>query len=121
MTIRIDVLGYTYDDAEPAFTHMDSGLYHHRITQRTYSVEAFDAWLVSVGKVFGPKELANQSDEYKATHLSLASRGTVKPPPPPDPTTQPVVGDGTQGILVPSKPTKPVKPGNSGNSNGNNP
>lgn len=81
MTIKLDVLNFVYDDAEPAFTEMASGYYLHRVTQKLYSKPAFDAWLTAEGKSFGAKEVGAQSASYMATHFSLASRGTPASPP----------------------------------------
>jgi hypothetical protein len=80
MTIKQDVLGFDYDDTEPAFTEMASGYYHHRVDKRLYDKPSFDAWLTAKGKSFAAGEVGPQSTAYKATHLSIASRGTAAVP-----------------------------------------
>lgn len=76
--IKLDVLNFVYDNAEPAFTEMASGYYHHRVTKMLYSKLAFDAKLAAEGKAFAVGEIGDQSLSYKATHASIVSRGTVK-------------------------------------------
>ena len=80
MTIKLDVLNFPYDSAEPAFTELASGYYHHRANKRLYEKGAFDAKLVAEGKAFEAGEVGDQSAGYKATHLSIVSGGTDKAP-----------------------------------------
>ena len=78
MTIKLDVLNFPYDNAEPAFTEMVGGYYHHRVNKRLYERGSFDAWLAAEGKTFAAGEVGDQSASYKATHETIVSRGTVK-------------------------------------------
>ena len=80
MTIKLDVLNFPYDSAEPAFTELASGYYHHRVNKRLYEKGAFDAKLVAEGKAFEAGEVGDQSAGYKATHLSIVSGGTATAP-----------------------------------------
>ena len=90
MAIKIDVLNFEYDDAEPAFTEMTSGYYYHRVTKRLYGKASFDAWMTAHSLSFGTGELGDQSTGYKANHLSIASRGTPKTAAAPAPTGKPI-------------------------------
>ena len=67
MTLQIDVLGFTFDDAEPAFVLRD-GYYLHIAEHKLYGKASFDAKLTAEGKAFDAKELGVTSAAYKATH-----------------------------------------------------
>jgi hypothetical protein len=68
MTMRIDVLGFEYDDVEPAFIQRD-GYYLHLKTHRIYGKPSFVKWLAAEGLSFGAKELGTLSSAYQSTHL----------------------------------------------------
>jgi len=91
MTLKIDVLGFEYEDSVPAFTELTSGYYYHRISKKMYGKPSFDAWLTAEGKAFGTGELGDQPASYKADHFSIVTRGTpVTAGPPPGPAPAPL-------------------------------
>ena len=68
MTIQIDVLGFEYDDAEPAFIQRD-GYYFHLKTHMKYDKPSFAKWLTAEGLTLGAKEVGTVSSQYEANHL----------------------------------------------------
>ena len=84
MALQIDVLGYRYDDSEPAFTLLTGGVfYYHFAGRKEYEKASFDAWMTKQGKAFGAKELGTPSAAYLAQHNTIASRVGAPPTPPP--------------------------------------
>ena len=75
MTVQLDVFGYKYDDAEPAFTMLKGGdFYYHIITGKRYEKTSFDAMLTAQGKSFGAKELGVPSAAWQAGHNTIITR-----------------------------------------------
>ena len=71
MTIKLDVLGYRYDDEEPAFQEVEGGFYYHLRMKKRYDKAEFDATLVTDGKSFGVGEVGYASIRYVMTHESM--------------------------------------------------
>jgi len=61
MSIEVDVLGYRYDNADPAFMELEGGFYYHLPTRRRLDRVEFDAKLVAEGKSFAAGELGYPS------------------------------------------------------------
>ena len=68
MTIKQDVLGFDYDDAEPAFIQRD-GYYLHLANHRSYDKPSFAKWMAKEGLSFGTGEVGTVSSGYKADHV----------------------------------------------------
>lgn len=81
MTVKLDVLGYRYDDVEPAFTDTGQGFYLHWRSHKMYDKKSFDAWMVSKSLSFGAKEVGKPSALFLANHSwgGLAA-GAPSPP-----------------------------------------
>lgn len=78
MALQFDVLGYTYDDSEPAFTLLKGGYrYYHRITGQQFDKASFDAWMTASGKSFGANELGVPSAAWQAGHNTIISRSNT--------------------------------------------
>ena len=72
MGLKTDVLGFQYDDAEPAFTEEASGrFYYHLRTKRLLERKSFNARLEQDGKAFADGELGSPSDDYIARHEGM--------------------------------------------------
>jgi len=71
MSIELDVLGYRYDNAEPAFVELTGGFYWHMPTNRRLDKDEFDAKLVAEGKSFAAGELGIPSLEYMRYHETI--------------------------------------------------
>ena len=98
MSVKIDVLGHKYDDAEPAFTAVASGLfYYHLRTKKLYDRESFNAGLEQDGKAFADGELGIPSDDYIARHEDML-KNLYSPELPAAPTLLNVTADGA-GVL----------------------
>ena len=84
MTIAIDVLGFRYDDANPAFTDTGNGFYLHWAEAKMYEKKSFDAWMTANGKSFGAKELGKPSAAFLKDHrwggIAAAASSPPKPP-----------------------------------------
>jgi hypothetical protein len=95
MALQLDVLGFRYDDSEPAFTLLTGGLfYYHFASAKEYEKTSFDAWMTKQGKTFGAKELGAPSAAYLAQHNTIASR--VGAPSTPPPTGAPITASVTK-------------------------
>ena len=83
--IKLDVLGFKYDDSEPAFTLLGGGaFYYHIAADKVLEKNSFDAKLTAEGKAFAAGELGYPSAAWQATHDTLINRtGTKAPPVPP--------------------------------------
>jgi len=88
--IRFDVLGFEFDNVEPAFTEIDAEFYYHFCERKLYEKGSFDAMLTAEGKAFGAGELAVPSADYMKGHGSIVTRvdpsdlsGGASPPPAP--------------------------------------
>jgi len=68
MTIKLDVLGHRYDDAEPAFCELVGGWYYHLRLKQRFNKDEFDAKLVAGGVPFADGELGVPSIGYILTH-----------------------------------------------------
>jgi len=72
MTIKRDVLGFRYDDEEPAFQEVEGGFYYHlRHPKKLHEKASFDAWLVAESKSFAAGELGYASIPYVLRHEDM--------------------------------------------------
>lgn len=74
MAIKFDVLGFEFDNVEPAFTEIDGEFYYHFYQKKLYEKGAFDAMLTAKGKAFGTGELAVPSAGFIKNHGSIVTR-----------------------------------------------
>ena len=72
MTIKLDVLGYRYDDEEPAFQEVEGGFYYRlRHPKKLHEKVSFDAWMAAEGLSFGTNELGYASIQYVLDHEDM--------------------------------------------------
>ena len=92
MTIAIDVLGFRYDDTNPAFTDTGNGFYLHWAEAKMYDKKSFDAWMTANTKSFGSKELGQPSAAFLKDHRwgGIAAAAAPAPKPPAAPTLAPI-------------------------------
>jgi len=70
--MQIDVLGFRYDEAEPAFMPTEGGTYYyHQFTKRLFERSTFDVKLAREGKAFAAGELGTFSAAYVAEHEDM--------------------------------------------------
>lgn len=68
--LRIDVLGYTYDDDAPSFIDC-GGYWFHRISSRLLEKASLAAWMSANSKTFGAKEKGDLTAGYALLHHGI--------------------------------------------------
>ena len=71
MTIKIDVLGFRYDDAQPAFQEVEGGFYWHIRHKKLLEKVSFDAWMTAEGLSFAVGEVSYVTIKYLKDHEDM--------------------------------------------------
>jgi len=98
--IKSDVLGFTFNTSEPAFTITGSGTYYfHLLTKKLYDVVSFNNFLTEEGKGFTQYELGEPSPDLIDLHGGMLT-STLEQIIPTAPSDGAAVADGPTSMLL---------------------